>query len=102
MQLFTSAVTETEILVGPLRAGDAHALAAARALFASSSVLAVVDVDRDVALASATIRARHDLKLPDAIVAGTAQALACTLLVGNDTVFRRLDDIEYLHLDDLA
>lgn len=100
IQIFTSTVNEAEVLVRPLRSGDKRALEAAATMFAAPRMLTIVDVTREVAVAAAAIRAQHGLELPDAVVAGSARTAGCTLLVGNDAVFRRLDDIEYLHLDD--
>lgn len=100
VELFTSTVNEAEVLVGPLRRGDRRALSSARALFASTRTLTVVDATGEVALAAATARAELGIGLPDAFLVGTARVSRCTLLISNDNAFRRLDDIEYLHLDD--
>lgn len=101
VELFTSTVNEAEVLVAPLRSGDRHALAAAREIFASPRILTVVAVTREIALAAATTRARLGLGMPDAILVGTARASECSLVVSNDSDFRKLDDIGYMHLDDL-
>jgi len=50
---------------------------------------------------AAQIRADHNLRTPDAIHAATALAAGVTGFITNDPVFRRIESLEVLVLDDL-
>lgn len=95
-----SVVTETELLVGPIRAGDPISLNKVSTTLSHRNVRIVV-VDREVAREAARIRAAHDLKLPDAIIVATAVVSGCDALVGNDrTCARRVTEIPYVYLEE--
>ncbi|MBN1962785.1 MAG: PIN domain-containing protein [Deltaproteobacteria bacterium] len=101
LQLVVSVLTEAELLVAPLRAQDATSTQTVRALIDGPAGFKVIAVEREIAYRAAELRARHGFKLPDAITAASAIESGCTILVGNDRVFKRLDSsIVYLHLDE--
>lgn len=100
VDLVVSTVTVTELLTGPLRAGDREAEAAVR-LFVSL-LCTVAPVDLAVAERAAAIRAEHRLRTPDALICATAM-LAAAVVVGNDEQWRRLGCLtRYAHIDDLV
>ena len=68
----------------------------------SEDGLEVVPVFRPTARAAAELRARHGLKLPDAIIVATALAAGCDVIVGNDKEWRKLQEIPYVRLDDVV
>jgi len=61
-----------------------------------------VPVTIDVADLAARLRAEHQLKTPDAIVAATAIRSGATALVTNDAVFERVAEFETLLLERYA
>jgi predicted nucleic acid-binding protein len=73
-----------ESLVGPARRSPED-LAAAQE-FVDRLPVEVADLTREIAVAAATLRARHRtrLKLPDALVIATAQVLEADVLVTTD------------------
>ena len=73
-----------ECLVGPARRGETS-IAAVQA-FVAQFPLEVVPVDAAIATAAARLRAQHGsrLRLPDALVIATAQAVSADLLVTTD------------------
>ena len=72
-----------ECLVGPARRGD-EAVATVRAFLARLPI-EVLALDEEVAVAAATLRARHrTLKLPDALVIATAQLHGADRLITTD------------------
>src|SRR2546425_5494865 len=97
-----SVVTETELLVLPLRVGDRAKQDKIAATLAHTN-LHVMSADREVAREAARIRAALNLKLPDAIIVATAVVARCDALVGNDrTCAQRVREIPYLYLDDIV
>jgi len=87
-RLITSALTLTEILVCPLRAGRSDLAEAYRDLFAHFPGLAVLPVDTDVAATAAALRARHGLRTPDALHLATAHRAGATAFVSEDARLR--------------
>ena len=99
--LVVSAVTEAELLVGPYRDDDLEALERIRGLLSTDGI-DVLDVNRRMGRLSAVLRARHGLQTADAIIVATAIEAGCDAIVGNDKKWRRLDEIAYVHLDEIA
>lgn len=100
-ELVVSAITEAELLVGPLRADNPKATDAVRAMLGGSLPVHVVEVTRPIARAAAGLRARFGLRVADALVVASALDADCTALVSNDAALRRVGDlITYIHLDD--
>ncbi|MBI4730352.1 MAG: type II toxin-antitoxin system VapC family toxin [Acidobacteria bacterium] len=102
LALVSSVVTETELLVRPLRLGDAGKVRVIRELLEGWPGLSLADVTRDISREAAQIRAERGLSLGDALIAATAVRTGCSALLSNDEGFRRVDGtLVYLHLDDL-
>ncbi len=100
IDLAVSTVTVTELLTGPLRAGDREAEAAVR-LFVGL-LCTVVPVDLAVAERAATIRAEYGLRTPDALICATAMLVAA-VVVGNDEQWKRVGSLaSYVHIDDVV
>ena len=66
-----SAVNYTEVLIGPLRAGESAAAEKVNAMFVRFGIETIV-VDMAMAQRAAAVRARTNLKLPDAYAVATA------------------------------
>ena len=66
-----SAVTYTEILIGPLRAAGPPGADTVDAMFVQLGI-ETIQVDMDLARRAAAVRARTNLKLPDAFALATA------------------------------
>ena len=101
IQMIVSAVTEAELMVRPYREDDLEALERISGLLETEGIV-VVDVDRRIARRSAVIRARYGLQTADAIIVATAIETSCDVIVGNDKKWRRLEEITYVHLDEIA
>lgn len=87
-------------MVQPLRTHRYEELQRLDALLAHENVI-VQDTNREIARASARIRADVDLDLPDAIIVATAIVSGCDALIGNDReCAKRVKDIPYIYLDD--
>jgi predicted nucleic acid-binding protein len=97
-----SVITESEVLVRPLRQGDGPAVERATVLFAEASI-SLLNVDREIAIKAARLRADLNLKLPDALIIATSIVTGCDAIVGNDKrCSTRVTEIPYIYLDEVV
>ena len=89
-----------ETLVKPIREGDTVVEDLFRALFDSKEVR-LLPTTRTQWEEAARLRATTGLKTPDALHAAAALEAECTLLITNDSDFRRVVDTPIVVLDDL-
>ena len=90
VQIELSGIVLMELLIHPYKSGDLHELSRVRQFTERQRGITTVEVSRSVAFASAAIRAMTGLKLPDAIVAGSAALSGCDVILGNDRKFQKL------------
>ena len=92
MGQYTLAIPATafsETLVRPYRAGST---ALARAVEARIAALGdVVEVTRDIARRAAELRAKRQIKLPDALILATGQALGAREILTFETRWQGID-----------
>lgn len=97
----TSEITLAELLVGPLRSGDAERAEAMLSIVNSGSLFDVMPVDRGVILRAADLRAAYPaLKLPDALHLATALTQHCPLMLSSDRRLPDLDGLGYVRLEE--
>ncbi len=96
----TSTISLAEVLVKPLSTGRNDLIAAYRDLLTNSSRLSLVNVTPAVAERAADLRARYNLRLPDACQVASALEAQTPLLVTNDTRLRRVTELKILVLED--
>jgi predicted nucleic acid-binding protein len=89
-------IARLELMVGPLRSGDAPHMLRVRRLIERIPGVTNVDISEDVLLAAAAIRATTKLKTPDALVAGSALVRQSDVIVGNDKGFAALEAVPRL------
>jgi len=100
-EVVTSTVTVTEVLVHPLRHGDAELAATYREVLLNAEHVRAVPVSAGIAEAAAALRAKHNLRTPDAIQAATALQEGATHLLTNDADLAVLAEPIALILDKL-
>ncbi|MDZ4769586.1 MAG: PIN domain-containing protein [Chloroflexota bacterium] len=100
MKIVTSAVSVTETLMKPFADGDNHLAEIYRELLLRNSIVNTIAVSTDIAERAAQLRARYRLKMPDALHIATAIESGCDAFLTNDTVFKRVDGVRVLILDD--
>lgn len=100
-QVVTSVVTLLEVLVQPLRTGEAELAQQYREILTSATGLTTVELSRDIAEGAAHLRAVHHLRTPDAIQVATAIRAGASFLLTNDTRLPALPGLTLLVLDDL-
>jgi len=86
-------VTLTEVMTGPLQAGDEALAERYRAVLESWEL---VELNADIAANAARLRASLRLKLPDALQAASAIAINAYALVTHDRDFSRVRSLRVL------
>ena len=101
LRLAASVLTLTEVLVHPLRRG-AHKLADQyRRILLHADQVTTVPVSEGVAKEAGQLRARHNLRTPDAIQLATAIRSGASSFLTNDGRLPRLAPLNILVLDQL-
>ncbi len=101
VNVVTSTVTLTEVLVHPLRKNDAELVQRYRDILLFSPGIATLPVSPRIAEESARLRANYGFKTPDAIQLATAMFAGAQTFFTNDKRLTRLSSIQVLILDDL-
>lgn len=97
----TSTITMTELLVRPYGQNDQLLADEYNGLLSRYPHLKWIAPSLEVADLAAQLRAKHNLRTPDAIQAATAMHAGATGLVTNDAVFKRLPGFEVIVLEEL-
>lgn len=97
----TSTVTMTEILTLPYQGADESQVDAHFGLLSAYPHLEWIAPDLQIARLAARFRAQSRMRTPDALQAATAVRSAAQGLISNDRVFRRVEGLETLLLDEL-
>ena len=96
---FSGDVTLAELLVKPLQSNDAKAVAAVRELLTEDGAITLVSHTRKAFERAAEMRARHGLKMVDALQLATALETGASCFVSNDRDFPPNSAIECVRLD---
>lgn len=97
----TSVITLTECLMKPLRDNDTNLVTAYNAMLRSTRRVRLEPVDVTVAGRAADLRAKYNLRTPDALHIATALVAGCDAFLTNDLALKRVTEIQVLALDDL-
>jgi len=100
-RIVTSYVTLIEVLVHPLREGRPELAEEYRNILLQSPALTAVSLDEGIAEESAGLRARHNLRTPDAIQLATAIRSGASWFLTNDAELANLPEISVLVLKQL-
>lgn len=99
IQAMITPITLAEVMTGPLKAGnEAVAERYLRALVANPS-WTLRQIDADIAVLAARLRAQRRLKLPDAIQLAVALHESCYALVTHDRDFGDVAELRVLGRD---
>jgi predicted nucleic acid-binding protein len=98
----TSQLTLLEVLVKPLRDGNAKVATLFRSVLLGTAGLNCLPISLTILEAAAHLRALHNLKTPDALHAATALEAGCVLFVTNDMGFRRVPGLNVAVLSEIA
>lgn len=97
----TSTITLTEVLSKPLSVDNQGLLDAYRDMLKSTRNISLISVDGDVAEIGAMLRARYNLKTPDALQIACAISANCNAFLTNDHALSRVSEIPILLLDEI-
>lgn len=100
VEIVTSELTLMEVLVGPLKSGNA-ALEKAFEQALVGTGFRLLPITQPILREAARLRATTELKTPDALHAATAQQAGCALFVTNDPDFHGVAGLPLVILDDL-
>lgn len=95
-----SPITLAECLVLPYQLGQTELQQDFIELLTESDTIEFVQIDQNLALQAAQIRARYNLQLPDAFQVAVALAAGCEAFLTNDVIFRRVTELQVLVLND--
>lgn len=101
IQVITSVITVTETLMKPLKEQDMDLVGAYRRMLYSSEEIMLAPVTAQIADVAANLRARYNLRTPDALHVATAIVSGCDTFLTNDTGIKRVTEINVLVLDEL-
>jgi len=97
----TSFVTLLEVLVHPLREGRPELAEEYRNILLQSPALTAIPLDEGIAEGAAELRARHNLRTPDAIQTAAAIRSRASWFLTNDAELANLSEIPVLVLKQL-
>lgn len=100
-RIVTSFVTLIEVLIRPLREGRPELAEEYRNILLQSSALTAIALDEGIAEEAAELRARHNLRTPDAIQLATAIRSGASWFLTNDSALANLIEIPVLVLKQL-
>jgi predicted nucleic acid-binding protein len=102
VQVVTSVITLTEVLVKPLRDGDTRLAEQYRDILLNIDGLTTVEVSVAIAEKAARLRSQYSLRTPDAIQIATALHTGASALLTNDIRWPALPDVHILTLEQLV
>jgi len=100
-RIVTSFVTLIEVLVHPLREGRPELAQEYRNILLHSPALTAIPLDEGIAEEAARLRARHNLRTPDAIQLATAIRAGASWFLTNDAELANLPEIYVVVLKQL-
>ena len=100
IEIVSSELTLMEVLVGPLKSGNATLIKAFEHSLLGTE-LRLLPITQAILREAAGLRATTKLKTPDALHAATARLAGCVLFVTNDVDFRAVASLPLVILDDL-
>jgi len=98
----TSMVTLLEVLVHPFRHGNTQLAQRYRDILLNAKGLTTVPLSQDIAEEAARLRARHNLRTPDAIQMATAIYNGASFFLTNDARLPPLPNLQVLIADNLV
>jgi len=98
---YSSVVTLTEVLTVPKRFGRTSLEQEYQELLTQSPFLHLVPIDIEVAELAADLRARYNLRTPDALQVAAAIVRRCEVFLTNDACLKRVAEIRVLTLEEL-
>ena len=100
-EVLCSVITPSETLNKPIKANDHILINVYNSLFENTSGVTLISVNKNIARRAAELRAKYNLKTPDALHVATALETHCQAFLTNDMGLKRITEIQILVLDEL-
>ena len=101
IEAFSSVITLTEVLTRPVKLGDARLEREYRDILLHSEGFRLLTITSRIAESAAVLRARYNLRTPDALHVAAGLDARCDAFLTNDTGIKRVTEIAVLVLDEL-
>jgi predicted nucleic acid-binding protein len=98
---FTSVITLLEVLVQPIRLNRIDLVSRYRQLLLDSEHFSMLPITVESAELAAELRARYNLRTPDALQVATVLVRRCEAFLTNDARLKRVAEIRVLTLEEL-
>lgn len=100
-EIITSVITLTETMMKPIQANDLPIIAAYRDLLTETDYVHLIALTSEFAEKAAHLRAKYNLRTPDALHVVTAIESGCDAFLTNDFGIKRVTELRVLVLDEL-
>ena len=84
-------IVEFELMVKPYQGRDVREIMRAQNFVLATRGVRPLAMSREIMLTSAEVRAATQMRVPDALVVGSAIVAQCDAIVGNDVRFKTID-----------
>ncbi|MFZ4815188.1 MAG: type II toxin-antitoxin system VapC family toxin [Phototrophicaceae bacterium] len=101
VSIVTSVITLAEVLTHPMKLDRETLVEEYEEILSNSTGLDLILVDAEIARKSAALRAKYNLRTPDAIQLATALVQGCEAFITNDKGFKKVTDIRVILLEDI-
>ncbi|MBC7869204.1 MAG: PIN domain-containing protein [Chitinophagaceae bacterium] len=101
IEALTSVITLTEVLVQPIKFNNVTIEQSYRQILSGSRNFTLKAITYDIAEQAARLRAKYNLKTPDALQVAASLDGGCDAFLTNDLGLKRVDEIQILVLDEL-
>ena len=101
IRTFSSVITLAEVLNHPLKTGNKTLEQEYRDILVNSGGYQLVSITISVAESAADLRARYNLRTPDALHVASAIHVGCDAFLTNDVGIKRVQELTILILDEL-
>lgn len=102
LEVVTSTITLPETLIKPIHQSNTILIKRYRTMFFNTKGVSLHSVTPTVGNIAAELRARYNLRTPDAIHLATAIETDCDAFLTNDSQLKRVKEVTVWVLDDLA
>ena len=101
IEAVSSVITLTEVLTHPLKLGNTRLEREYRDILLHSGGFRLLTITARIAESAAALRARYNLRTPDALHVAAGIDARCDAFLTNDTGIKRVTEIAVLVLDEL-
>ena len=101
IEAVSSVITLTEVLTHPLKLSNARLVLEYRDILLHSGGFRLLTITARIAESAAALRARYNLRTPDALHVAAGIDARCDAFLTNDTGIKRVTEIAVLVLDEL-